>query len=99
MLVKREWWFSTVAKLLKPYPSGSGELHRIRGPLVSQDHHGVWLGEAPSNLVHVQDQSKPIMARVFIPLNQIIALAVIDDPGKTKPGFGFPDLPPSTPAQ
>jgi hypothetical protein len=87
VLVHREWWNRSVAKLLRPHKVGTGELHRLRGPLVAQDFQGIWLAEAPSNLVRAKDKSSPVLAQILIPWNQVVALAIIDDPTRLKPGF------------
>lgn len=95
VLVKRAWW-NDMAKLLAPHPTfGTSELHRVRGPLVAQDHRGIWLGEAPSNLVRLKDKARapaPVLVEIFIPWEHVIALAVLDDPGSVKPGFAVTEV-------
>ena len=95
VLVRREWWYATVARLLMPPPaSGTGELHRVRGPLVGQDFQGIWIGDAPSNLQRAKDGS-PLFVHILIPWGQVLALAVIDEPAGIRPGFAVNDAAPA----
>jgi hypothetical protein len=96
LIVKREWWLNTVGKLMQPYQSGSGELHRVRGPLVNQDIHGIWIGEVPSNLIHLKKPGQPVFMKLFVPWSHIVALGVIDDPAQQKAGFAAEPLGPDS---
>jgi hypothetical protein len=87
VLVKGEWWNAAIKPLTSPQiKSATKELMRVRGPLVSEDFHGIWMADAPSNLINVKDPQRPVMMRVFIPWLQIVGIGVIEGPGIT-PGF------------
>jgi hypothetical protein len=88
VLVNRQWW-STAINLVSSQvePKAANEYVRVRGPLVSEDHQGIWLSDVPSTLVHAKEPSRKVMMRFLIPWSQIVAIGIIDDAGM-KVGFG-----------
>jgi hypothetical protein len=94
VLVNRQWWNDSVALLLSGSRAfGNHQVYRLRGPLVGQDMRGIWLGEAPSNLVHAKNPSKPVLISIFIPWEKVIAFGVIDEPQSVKTGFDAKPVP------
>jgi hypothetical protein len=87
VLVNGEWWNTAMKPLTTPEvkESTTGAM-RVRGPLVKEDHHGIWIGDAPSNLIHVKSPKRQVLMRVFIPWRAIITIGGIEDPG-VAPGF------------
>ena len=100
ILVERDWWRGSVAKLLLPQATlGTSDLHRVRGPVVRADSQGLWLGEAPSTLVRAKDKSRaPVPMEILIPWSRMVAVGIIDEPSGVTPGFGVSDVAVTLPA-